>query len=278
MSLLVNLGKIFSILAGVFTISAYACGSVGVLLSPPFLAVFLKGAASLFFILCAGYLMNDLCDVRYDRLNRPDSMFVGKRLSAGLAGWFVLALFSSGVVCAFFVNRWFTAVILPLSAGVALYNLYSKRLGLFKEAAISLVVASIYPLALALTSGGNSSSRRDSLYIFPVWFFLNIMAYEIMRDIIDSPGDKAGRGTTLPLRIGEEKARKAAVFLALAGIPVSLLPYLLGMCGNVYLGGAAAAALLLAAGTVMRNPGLSKAIFMNILLVTFSSLADLHLG
>ena len=221
--------------------------------------------------------MNDLCDMRYDRLNRPESMVVGKRLPAGIAGWFVPALFSAGIVCAFFVNRWFLAVILPLSGGVALYNLYSKRLGLFKEAAISLVVASIYPIALALTSGGNSSARRDSLYIFPAWFFLNIMAYEIMRDIIDSPGDRAGRGTTLPLLIGEVKARKAAVFLALAGIPVSLLPYLLGMCGNVYLGGAAAAALLLAGGTFMRNPGLSKAIFMNILLVAFSSLADLHM-
>ncbi len=278
MSLLVNLGKIFSILAGVFTISAYACGSVGALLSPPLLTVFLRGTASLFFILCAGYLMNDLCDMRYDRLNRPESMLVGKRLPAGLAGWLVPALFSAGVICAFFVNRWFPAVIVPLSGGVALYNLYSKRLGIFKEAAISLIVVSIYPLALALTSGGNSSSRRDSLYIFPAWFFLNIMAYEIMRDIIDSPGDKAGRGSTLPLLIGEQKARKVAVFLALAGIPVSLLPYLLGMCGKVYLGGAAAAALLLAGGTVMRNPRLSKAIFINILLVAFFSLADLHMG
>jgi 4-hydroxybenzoate polyprenyltransferase len=222
--------------------------------------------------------MNDLCDVRYDRVNRPESTFIGKKLPTGLAGWLVLALFSAGAVYAFFVNKWFPAVILPLAAGVALYNLYSKRMGLFKEAAISLVVASIYPIALALTSGGTSSPRRNSLYIFPAWFFLNIMAYEIMRDIIDSPGDKAGSGSTLPLRIGEEKARKAAVFLALAGIPVSLLPYLLGMCGNVYLGGAIAAGLLLAAGAFMRNPGLSKAIFMNILLVAFSSLADLHLG
>lgn len=277
MSLVVNLGKIFSILAGVFTISAYACGSVGELLSPPLFGVFLRGAASLFLVLCAGYLMNDLCDLQYDMVNRPGGAFVGKRLPAGLAGWLAAALFSAGVISSFFVNRWFLAVILPLSAGVAIYNLYSKKLGLFKEAAISLVVVSIYPIALALTSGGNSSPRRDSLYIFPAWFFLNIMAYEIVRDIIDSPGDKAGRGTTLPLLVGQQKARRAAVFLALAGIPVSLLPYLLGMCGKVYLGGAAAAALLLAAGTVMRDQRLSKAIFMNILLVAFSSLADLYL-
>lgn len=275
---MIKFGKIASILSGVFIISAYACGSAGALLSQPLRPVFLRGEASLFLILCAGYLMNDLCDIRYDRLNRPGNTLVGERLPAGLAGWSVLALFSAGAACSFFVNRWFAAVILPLSGGVALYNLYSKRLGLLKEAAISLVVVSIYPIALALTSGGNSSARRDSLYIFPAWFFLNIMAYEIMRDIIDSPGDKAGSGTTLPLLIGEEKARKAAVLLALAGIPVSLLPYLLGMCGGVYLGGAAAAALLLAAGTFMRNPGLSKALFANILLVAFSSLADLHMG
>jgi len=278
MSLLVKFGKIFSILAGVLTISAYACGSAGALLSPPLLPAFLRGFASLFFVLCAGYLMNDLCDAEYDRVNRPENVFIGKRLPAGLAGRAVMALFAAGVVCSFFVNPWFAAVILPLSAALALYNLYSKRLGIFKEAAISLIVVSIYPLALALTSGGKSSPRRDSLYIFPLWFFLNIMAYEIMRDILDSPGDRAGGGATLPMRIGEGRARKAAVLLALAGIPVSLLPYLLGMCGPVYLGGAAAAALLLAAGTAMRSSGLSAAIFINILLIAFSSFADLYAG
>lgn len=278
MSLLVKLGKIFSILAGVLIISAYASGSVETLFSPPHRTVLLRGAASLFFILCAGYLMNDLCDAEYDRVNRPGNVLIGQRLPAGLAGWLVMALFAAGVVCAFFTNRWLPAVILPLSAMLALYNLYSKRLGIFKEAAISLIVVSIYPLALALTSGGNSSPRRDSLYIFPAWFFLNIMAYEIMRDIIDAPGDRAGRGTTLPLMIGEAKARKAAVLLALVGLPFSLLPYLLGMCGKLYLGGAAAAALVLAAGIFMNDRGLSKAIFTNILLVAFFSLIDLYWG
>lgn len=276
MPLLVKLGKIFSILAGVFIISAYACGSVEALLAAPLRPVLRWGAVSLFFLLCGGYLMNDLCDAEYDSVNRPGSALIGRRLPAWLAGRLAAALFAAGIICAFFVNLRFTAVILPLSAMLALYNLYSKRLGVFKEAAISLIVVSIYPLALALTSGGTSSPRRDSLYIFPAWFFLNIMAYEIMRDIIDSPGDRAGSGTSLPLLIGEKKARKAAVFLALAGIPVSLLPYLLGMCGSIFLGGAAAAALLLAAGTFMRSRGLSKAIFINILLVAFSSLADLH--
>jgi 4-hydroxybenzoate polyprenyltransferase len=276
LSLLVKPGKIFSILAGVFTISAYSCGSVGALLSPPLRPVFLRGAASLFFILCAGYLMNDLCDREYDRFNRPGNNLIGKRLTAGIAGWSAMALFAAGIVCAFFVNPWFPAVVLPLTAVLALYNLYSKRLGILKEAAISLIVVSIYPLSLALTSGGNASPRRDSLYLFPVWFFLSITAYEIMRDIIDSPGDRAGRGTSLPLKIGEEKARKAAVLLALAGVPFSMLPYLLGMCGKVYLGGAIAAALSVTAGVFMKNTGLSKAIFMNILIVTFFSLADLY--
>ena len=278
MSLLVKLGKIFSILSGVLIISAYACGSVEALLAPPLRPVLRWGAVSLFFILCGGYLMNDLCDAQYDRVNRPESMLIGARLPAGLAGLLAAALFAAGIVCSFFTNRRFPAVILPLSALLALYNLYSKKLGVFKEAAISLIVVSIYPLALALTSGGTSSPRRDSLYIFPAWFFLNIMAYEIMRDIIDAPGDRAGRGTTLPLKIGEVKARKAAILLSLAGLPFSLLPYALGLCGKVYLGGAAAAGLTITAGVFLDHRGLSKAIFTNILLVAFFSFIDLYRG
>lgn len=277
MPLTVILGKIFSILSGIFIISAYARGPAGGLLSGPQLTVFLKGGVSLFFILSAGYLMNDLCDLEYDGVNRPGAGFAA-RLPRGPAVAAVAALFAAGLVTALFVNWWFAAVALPLIAALALYNLYSKRLGVFKEAAISLIVVSIYPLSLALTSGGAPSPRRDSLYIFPVWFFLEIMAYEIMRDVIDLPGDRAGRGSTLPLRIGPARARRLAAGLALAGIPVSLLPYLLGMCGPVYLGGAIAAAGCLAAGLFMKDSVLSKLIFANILLVAFSSLADLYLG
>jgi 4-hydroxybenzoate polyprenyltransferase len=276
MAILIKLGKVFSILAGVLTISAYSCGSVGALFAPPLRSVLAMGSLSLFFILSAGYLMNDLCDISYDAVNRPGNMLTGAR--GRLAGRAAAALFAAGIITSFFVNPWFPAVILPLSAMLALYNLYSKRLGIFKEAAISLIVAAIYPIALALTSGGNASARRDSLYIFPVWFFLNIMAYEIMRDIIDLPGDSAGLGTTLPLKIGAGKARAAAVLLVIAGVPFSLLPYWLGMCGKVYLGGALFAALLIAAGAFMSDRRLSKAIFMNILTVAFFSMADLYMG
>lgn len=277
MPLYVILGKIFSILSGIFIISAYALGSAAALLSGPQLAVFLKGGVSLFLILCAGYLMNDLCDLEYDRVNRPGQGFAA-RLPAAAASRAVLALFAAGMAASFLVNKWFPFVALPLSGALALYNLYSKRLGIFKEAAISLIVASIYPLSLALTSGGASSPRRDSLYIFPGWFFLEILAYEIMRDVIDLPGDRAGNGRTLPLVIGPLRARRLAAGLALAGVPVSLLPYLLGMCGPVYLTGALCAAACLAAGSFLRDAVFSKLIFANILLVAFSSLADLYFG
>jgi 4-hydroxybenzoate polyprenyltransferase len=277
MPLPVIIGKIFSILSGIFIISAYALGSASALLAGPQLAVFLKGGASLFFLLCGGYLMNDLRDVAYDGVNRPGAGFAA-RLPRRPAQAAVAALFAAGLGAAFFVNRWFPLVALPLAAALALYNIYSKRLGVFKEAAISLIVVSIYPLSLALTAGGASSPRRDSLYVFPAWFFLEIMAYEIMRDVIDLPGDKAGGGSTLPLKIGPERARRLAVALALAGVPVSLLPYLLGMCGPVYLGGALAAAGCLAAGAFLKDAVLSRLVFANILLVAFSSLADLYLG
>ncbi|KAF0151755.1 MAG: 4-hydroxybenzoate octaprenyltransferase, partial [Elusimicrobia bacterium] len=185
---------------------------------------------------------------------------------------------AAGAGASFLVSAWFAAVALPLTAALVLYNLYSKRLGVFKEAAISLIVASIYPLSLALTSGGASSPRRDSLYIFPFWFFLEIMAYEIMRDVIDLPGDRAGGGSTLPMKTGPARARRLAAGLALAGVPVSLLPYLLGMCGPVYLAGALAAAACLLAGLRARDAVFSKLIFANILLVAFASLADLYKG
>src|SRR3989338_1143799 len=111
-------------------------------------------------------------------------------------------------------------------------------LPIFKSIIVALLVVSIYPLAFAITAGGNPSLRRDSLFIFPIWLFFATLAYEIIQDSIDIRGDSEGGAKTLPMIIGAKKARNLATGCVILAIPVSFIPFYYGMCGKVYLIGA----------------------------------------
>lgn len=274
-AILFRLWKVSVILLGVVTISIYAVGSLEAILESNLLPQFLKGLFSLFFTLCAGYLMNDLCDIPYDLKNSPSKVFVGKAITKETAKYAAMALFAAGLTFGIFVNAWFFGVILTVSIGLAAYNTYSKKLGILKDTIISAIVISIYPLSLALTAGGNPSPRRSSLFIFPIWLFLTIMAYEIIRDIIDEPGDRPAIKSGHFLNASTIKSRETALILAFCGLPFAFLPFVFQMCGILYLWGYLAASFVLCCGAFLRIEMLSKALFLEILLITVASLLDI---
>jgi len=275
LAILFRLWKVCAIVLGVFTISVYAAGSLETIFQFNILPQFLKGLFSLFFILCAGYLMNDLCDITYDLKNSPEKVFIGKIITRPVAKYIAVALFTVGLAVSIFVNIWYVGIIVIVSVGLAAYNLFSKKLGMLKDMIISLIVISIYPLSLALTSGGNQSLRRSSLFIFPIWLFLTIMAYEILRDIIDAPGDGLAAKSSGPLKGNSQKSRKTALILAFGGLPFALLPFVFKMCGLLYLWGFLGSAFVLCCAIFLRIELLSKALFLEILLITVASLLDI---
>ena len=100
------------------------------------------------------------------------------------------------------------------------------------------------------------------------------MAYEMVRDIIDAPGDSIAQERTVTLKADPLKTRQLAVLLAVGGLPFALLPYLLKMCGTVYLTGYVGATAVLCYGIIAKNEIFSKALFSEIMLIAVSSLLD----
>ena len=271
-----RLRRVLSITAGVFCISVYSVGSSRLFFSSEYLYPFLIGEASIFMILCAVYIMNDLCDLKYDRINRPDNVYMQKKLSLRAAKIIVAVFLAGGALLAVFVNRYFFAVILMQILLSIVYNLFSKQLSFFKPVFISLLVVSIYPLSIALTSGGNPSPRFDSLYIFPVWLFFTTLSLEIAADARDIKGDTLRSAHNYILRIGKKRAIRILVIIALLADVLAYLPYALNMCGPVYLAGTVAGSVLLLAG--LRTAAVTlptSALHFNIVIVTLSSLADI---
>jgi 4-hydroxybenzoate polyprenyltransferase len=271
-----RLRRVLSITVGVFCISVYSVGSSRQFFSGEYLYPFLIGEASIFMILCAAYIMNDLCDLKYDMVNRPDNVYIQKRLSLRSAKIIVAVFLIGGAILAVFVNRFFFAVILIQILLSIIYNMFSKQLSFFKPVFISLLVTSIYPLSIALTSGGNPSPRFDSLYIFPVWLFFTTLALEIAADARDIKGDTLHSAHNYILSIGEKKAVRILVVIALLADVLAYLPYVLSMCGPVYLAGTIAGSVLLLAGLRTAAATLpTSALHFNIVIVTLSSLADI---
>jgi 4-hydroxybenzoate polyprenyltransferase len=274
-AILFRLWKITAIIIGVFTIAVYAAGSTEMICQPNLFPQFITGLCSLFFILCAGYLMNDLCDIPYDSANCPEKVFIGTLISRTAAKYTAVVFFVMGLASGIFVNLWYVGIILLVAGVLVFYNLFSKRLGMLKDIMISLIVISIYPIALALTLGGKHSPRRLSLFIFPIWLFMTIMSYEMVRDIIDARGDGLATNKSLPLQVNRKKTRKTALIFAFCGLPFAYFPFVFGMCGTPYVWGFSGAAVILASGAFLRMEILSKALFLEILIITVASLLDI---
>ena len=104
------------------------------------------------------------------------------------------------------------------------------------------------------------------------------MAYEIIRDIMDAPGDGLAIRSSVPLKGNSHKSRKTALLLAFLGLPFALLPFVFKMCGPLYLWGFLGAAVVLCCAVFLRIELLSKALFLEILLITVASLIDIAIA
>lgn len=272
-----RLGKVLSILLGVFTISIYALGSVELLQDVSNLSNLIWGLVSLFFIVSAGYFMNDYCDLKYDLVNRPWKAMISKARAEKNVKLLFVTFFFIGLLAALLVNLWFFLIIVADLIVLVLYNLFSKKLFYLKGAVVSLLVVSIYPLSFAITSGGISSLRRDALFIFPIWLFFMILAYELVEDILDIKGDKAGGGSTIPIKIGSKRTRRLAIVIALLATPIAFVPFYYGMCGKVYLIGALLSLPLFVGSMFFKELILSKGLLFYVRAITVSSLVDIIL-
>ncbi len=270
-----RLRRVVSIVFGVFTIFSYAMGSFDYLRDRDIVTVLAAGLAAEFLVLCGGYLMNDLCDLPYDRINRPGSVYIGKTISADTARVLSLALLAAGPLLVAAFNTWAAAVVAAQSAALVFYNRHSKRMPFIKGGFISLLLVTIYPFSVALAQGGAPSPRRDSLFIFPVWLLLTTMAFELVRDLEDAPGDEAAGGKSLARAVGPRGVRTIASALALAAAPVAVLPYALGMCGPVYLAGALVSLSVMVVTLSLGTRAFTAGLHLSIVGVTLASLVDL---
>ncbi|MGM0490454.1 MAG: UbiA family prenyltransferase [Planctomycetota bacterium] len=228
---------------------------------------------ALFCVISAGYVFNDVRDVRIDKINCPHRVLAAGRVSGKVAVLWAGVLLMSGMAVAWLCNPFFFLGTGAIAAGLICYDLVSKRIGVFKDLFVALLTTSLYPLAFTLAEPVNTP-RLNVLFIHPVWLLLSAAGYEMLKDIRDVEGDNRLRGDTLGYCQSRTFQIMARV-LVLTGSLVTLVPFMLGYCHVVYLA-ASVAAILLAVLSTFRQPAAAmRYIYGEIFLVTAGSLADL---
>lgn len=182
-------------------------------------------------IAAAGYVINDIEDHKIDQLNKPEKVVVGKYLSVKKAQqlyWFLVVLgMAISVYLALFVQNFLLFFIYP--AAVFLLWWYSKKLkkvALWGNVVVSIFCAFVAGIVLfaervafmKLIQSHTEIGERVTI-IFGVYLafaYASTMFREIVKDIEDQEGDAALGCQTLPILLGQKRAKIIAGFFAIS--------------------------------------------------------------
>ncbi len=187
-------------------------------------------------IAAAGNIINDIYDVEIDRINKPNKVLIGKKISEKKANRWYIALNVIGVGIGFYLSNSigksnFAALFIVISALLYLYASYLKGILLISNFLISLLVAmSILIVGLFdLLPAINAQNQTSQFTVFKILldyalfaFLLNFIR-EIVKDIQDINGDKNGGMNSLPIAIGRKRATTVVFVLGVFTILTVIL-------------------------------------------------------
>ncbi|WP_340199041.1 geranylgeranylglycerol-phosphate geranylgeranyltransferase [Ascidiimonas sp. W6] len=185
-------------------------------------------------IAAAGNIINDIQDVSIDRINKPEKVIIGKKISEKTANWFYILLNIIGVALGFYVasvvDKSSFAVLFVLISGLLYYYSVSlKKVPLAGNILISILVAltvlivGIFTL-LPIISDANQFLVK---YVFKILFWYSCFAFyinllrELIKDIEDVNGDYTGGVISIPIVIGKKRTVKLVSILSI--LPCSAL-------------------------------------------------------
>ena len=255
---------------GLIVITAYVVGGQLHTIGPSLVLACL----SLYCVLSAAYILNDVCDIRFDAINSPGRMLPGRKVSSAIALVASIALFVPGIAMAWLCGVSFFILLMLVAGGLAIYDVYSKRWGVFKNILAALLTTALYPLAFTLAEAVDTP-RLKVLWIHPVWLFMTTLGYEMLKDIRDVKGDCLDANCRRADVYSRPSFLLSARIILLAANLLTMLPYLLGYCKTVYLVSSLAAIGL--AAVSLRKPPVKvlPCIYASVFLITAGSLADL---
>lgn len=179
----------------------------------------------------AGNALNDYFDYEIDKINRPDRPIPSGRISRSDVFMLSIVLFFIGLGASKYINEYCLSIAFINSIILILYARYSKRVLFISNLSISFLVSSLFMFGVAATiqPGVDIVGIEEIILVAVVstCSFGMTLSREIIKDIEDIKGDMENYAKTLPIEIGEKKAKAMATIVAAVTILLSLSPFLL---------------------------------------------------
>ncbi len=165
---------------------------------------------------------NDYFNVEEDRINAPDRPLVQGVLSMREALWISSIFLILGLAISFvFLSVKASIILLAIVILDMGYNIFLKKLGIVGNFAVAVSTAMPFIFGSVITVGLNN------VPLFTWLFFLTALiatlAREIVKGIIDVPGDLRAGVRTMAIVAGEKLAARIAFYLIIAAILLSLV-------------------------------------------------------
>jgi len=197
---------------------------------------------SILLITAAGYIINDIFDIKTDLINKPQKVIVAKNISIEKAQQLYLVLNAIGVILGIGLSLNIekpSYSFIFIGTSLLLYY-YSKK---FKSkplignvivsilTAFSILILYIFDVNKTIQNPNQQLIITIILGLSVVAFFLNF-SREIVKDIEDVKGDYSLKMNTLPILIGNKRAAKIASLLCV--FPLGLLIFSVLKFASIY--------------------------------------------
>ena len=179
-------------------------------------------------IALAGYIINDLNDIKADKINKPLKVFAGKLLSTQKSDTLFLIFNFIGLLLGYYISYSidkisFFAIYIIASLLSYLYSIKLKKMLLIKNLIVSfLVFLSIFIVALYdIVPATSTYNNQGQLDVFNLVFKISVFAFlltllrEIVKDIEDIEGDKKAGIRSFPIVFSIEKTKIIIYIIAI---------------------------------------------------------------
>ena len=193
-------------------------------------------------ITAAGYIINDIFDLKADLINKPNKVIVDRHFSVESTQRIYLATNTLGIVLGIGLSLSVqkpTYSFIFIGASLLLY-FYSKKLKskpLIGNITVSFLIAfsiialCLFDLNFAIQNDPQQLVIYVALLLSAFAFLINLVR-EIVKDIEDINGDYILKMNTLPILLGVSRAKKIASFLCL--FPIGLLLFIVVKYASIY--------------------------------------------
>ncbi len=168
----------------------------------------------------AGYIINDIYDVKADRINKPDRLYVGKKISRRSAYNLFIAFNSIGLLIGMYLSYHVghtSYFIIYVITSLLLYQYakYLKKKFLLGNLIVAFIIflSIVLPLVFDLMPVTSKLNETDQMIafrlvmVFALFGFLMTLVREIVKDMEDIKGDLEIQVRSLPVVLGSGRTK-----------------------------------------------------------------------